>query len=152
MSLIEYRLKRNFRATREPKPETCKDFGQRFVIQKHNASRLHYDFRLEMKNNETGDVTLKSWAIPKEPMMDPKVRRLAIQVDDHELSYADFEGEIPKGQYGAGTVKTWDKGEYDLIDRKDYKYIINLHGKKLKGEFVLVQMTGKEWLLFKKKE
>jgi len=117
-----------------------------FVIQKHFARSLHWDLRLEM------DGVLKSWALPKEPMKDPKVRRLAIQVEDHELSYADFEGEIPKDEYGAGVVKIFDKGTYDLIDRKDYKHIINLHGKKLKGEFVLVQMKGKEWLFFKKKE
>lgn len=117
-----------------------------FVVHKHFARNLHWDLRLEM------DDVLKSWAVPKEPSMDPKLRRLAIQVEDHELSYADFEGEIPKGQYGAGIVRIWDNGNYELIDRKDYKLIIELHGKKLKGKFVLVQMKGKEWLLFKGRE
>ncbi len=114
-----------------------------FVIHKHFAKSLHWDLRLEM------DGALKSWALPKEPSMDMKVKRLAIQVDDHELLYAGFEGEIPKGQYGAGIVKIWDSGEYDLTDRKDYKLIVRLHGRKLKGKFILVQMQGKEWLFFK---
>jgi DNA ligase D-like protein (predicted 3'-phosphoesterase) len=116
-----------------------------FVVHKHFARSPHWDLRLEI------DGFLKSWAMPKEPMMDPKVRRLAIQVDDHELGYADFEGEIPKGQYGAGVVKIWDKGDYVLKDKKDYKLIVELHGKKLKGEFVLVQMKDRQWLFFKKK-
>lgn len=117
-----------------------------FVIQKHFASHLHWDFRLEM------DGVLKSWAVPKEPSAEEGVKRLAVQVDDHDLGYADFEGEIPQGQYGAGTVKIWDKGTYKLIDKKDFKLVIELHGEKLKGEYTLVQMKGKQWLLFKKKE
>ncbi len=117
-----------------------------FVVQKHFARSLHWDFRLGM------DGVLKSWAVPKEPTMDTGVRRLAIAVDDHDMSYADFEGGIPKGEQGAGTVQLWDRGTYRLIDRKDYKLVFELHGKKLKGEFVLVQMKGRQWLLFKKKE
>jgi len=113
-----------------------------FVIHKHFSKTPHWDLRLEM------DGVLKSWAMPKEPMMN--VRRLAIQVDDHELSYADFEGEIPKGQYGAGVVKIWDEGEYKLNDRTDFKLEFNLKGKKLIGDFILVQMKERQWLLFHK--
>lgn len=120
-----------------------------FVVQKHDASHLHYDFRLEL------DGVLKSWAIPKEPSTDTKVKRLAVQVEDHELGYENFEGKIPEGMYGAGTVKIWDKGTYELIDRKDKKLVFDLNGEKLKGRFVLVKFerTGKKnWLFFKKKE
>lgn len=117
---------------------------KKFVVQKHYASHLHWDFRLEL-----GGV-LRSWAVPKEPTMEPGVKRLAIQVPDHDLEYADFEGTIPEGQYGAGKVERWDSGTYDMIDKKDFKIVFELHGKKLKGEFVLVQMKDKQWLLFKK--
>jgi len=116
-----------------------------FVVHKHFATHLHWDLRIEM------DGALKSWALPKEPMDDPKVRRLAISVQDHELSYADFEGNIPKGEYGAGTVQIWDKGECSILDRKDFKLIIDFQGNKLKGEYVLVQMKERQWLFFKKK-
>ena len=116
-----------------------------YVIHKHFAKHLHWDLRLEL------DGVLKSWAIPKEPSSNPKVRRLAIQVDDHELSYAEFEGEIPEGEYGAGTVQIWDKGTYSLIDRKDYKWIVDIKGKKLKGQYVIVHMKDRQWLFFKKK-
>jgi bifunctional non-homologous end joining protein LigD len=118
-----------------------------FVIQEHNASHLHWDFRLEM------DGVLKSWAVPKEPNMADK--RLAVQVEDHDLDYASFEGTIPAGSYGAGTVKIWDKGTYELINRKDTKLIFKLKGRKLKGEFVLLKFAKageKSWLLFHKKE
>ncbi|MFW6450124.1 MAG: DNA polymerase ligase N-terminal domain-containing protein [Nanoarchaeota archaeon] len=115
-----------------------------FVIQKHYAKNLHWDLRLEMYG------VFKSWAVPKEPPNEPKVRRLAIQVDDHALEYADFEGEIPEGSYGAGTVQIWDKGTYRMIDRKDFKLIFELRGDKLQGEFTLVQMKDKQWLFFKK--
>ena len=124
----------------------------KFVVQKHAASHLHFDFRLEL------DGVLKSWAIPKEP--NNTDRRLAIHVEDHSLEYGDFEGTIPKGSYGAGTVKIWDKGEFVLVDRKYDKIIFQLSGKKLKGEFVLVKFSasenskrklkGNEWLFFKK--
>jgi bifunctional non-homologous end joining protein LigD len=119
-----------------------------FVVQKHNASHLHYDFRLEM-----GRV-LKSWAVPKEPSMDPKDRRLAIEVDDHDLDYAGFSGTIEEG-YGKGTVEIWDKGKYEMISKKETKMIFELHGKKLKGSFVLLKFEKagpKNWLLFKKKD
>ncbi len=115
-----------------------------FVVQKHFATNLHWDFRLEMDN------VLKSWAIPKEPSLQQGIKRLAIQTDDHDLEYADFEGEIPKGHYGAGTVKIWDKGTYTLIDKTDFKIEFELHGKKMTGKHVLVQMKDKQWLIFKK--
>jgi DNA ligase D-like protein (predicted 3'-phosphoesterase) len=119
-----------------------------FIIQKHHARNLHYDFRLEM------DGVLKSWAVPKEPSSEMGVKRLAVQVEDHELSYAGFEGQIADGEYGAGTVEIWDKGTYELIDRKPNKIVFELHGKKLKGKYTLVQFGKEEknWLLFKAKE
>jgi DNA ligase D-like protein (predicted 3'-phosphoesterase) len=120
-----------------------------FVLHKHFASRLHYDLRLEM------DGVLKSWAVPKEPPTDSKTKRLAIAVEDHELSYADFEGEIPKGQYGAGKVEIWDKGTYELVgdDPNDGKKIeFRLDGKKMNGTYVLLNTNGKQWLFFRKKE
>lgn len=120
-----------------------------FVIQKHDASHLHYDFRLEMNG------VLKSWAIPKQPSTNTKVRRLAVQVDDHDLDYANFEGKIPEGQYGAGTVEIWDKGTYELESKKKDKIVFVLHGKKLKGKFCLIKFEKagpKNWLFFKVKE
>ncbi len=118
-----------------------------FVIQKHDASHLHYDFRLEH------DGVLKSWAVPKEPPKEKDVKRLAVQVDDHDLDYADFEGEIPEGSYGAGTVEIWDKGEYELDSWKESKIVFHLKGKKLKGKYVLLnaKMGGdkKNWLIFR---
>lgn len=118
-----------------------------FVIQKHYARNLHYDFRLEM------DGVLKSWAVPKEPPTEPGIKRLAVQVEDHELSYANFEGDIPEGEYGAGTVEIWDNGTYEFISRKPNKIVFELHGKKLKGKYTLVQFRKekKNWLLFKAK-
>ena len=116
------------------------------MIQEHRATHLHYDFRLEM------DGVLKSWAIPKEPSTDPKVKRLAIQVNDHKLGYENFEGVIPEGQYGAGPVKIWDKGSYELIERTGNKIVFNLNGKRLKGEFALVKFKKarfQNWLFFK---
>ncbi len=117
-----------------------------FVIQKHNARKLHYDFRLEMDN------ILKSWAVPKEPPTEEGIKRLAVQVEDHEIGYENFEGEIPEGEYGAGTVEIWDKGTYELVKReKDLiKFILN--GKRLKGEYVLIRFKkagDKDWLFFK---
>ena len=120
-----------------------------FVVQKHLARSLHYDFRLEM------DGVLKSWAIPKEPSMEPDVRRLAIMVDDHDLSYADFEGVIEEGSYGAGKVEIWDKGTYELEARRDNKLVFVLHGKKLKGRYTILKFDkagSNNWLLFKTKE
>ena len=119
-----------------------------FVIQKHHARNLHWDFRLEM------DGVLKSWAVPKEPPTQIGLKRLAVQVEDHELDYADYEGDIPEGEYGAGKVEIWDKGTYELLSRKEKKLVFMLDGKKLKGKYTLVQF-GKEqknWLLFRAKE
>lgn len=121
----------------------------RFVVHEHHASRLHYDFRLEL------DGVLKSWAVPKEPPLEPGPRRLAVQVDDHELDYLDFEGVIPEGQYGAGKVLIWDNGSFELIDRGADKIAIKISGKRLSGSYAIVRMKDKgekNWLLLKKKE
>ncbi|MCU1260395.1 MAG: dependent ligase, partial [Bryobacterales bacterium] len=158
MSLEEYSRKRHFDKTPEPKPsKISKSHDQRFFIQRHNATRLHYDFRLEI------DGTLKSWAVPKGPTLDPAPKRLAAMVEDHPLDYGDFEGNIPAGNYGGGSVMLWDRGTYELIGdlpardqiaRGDLKF--RLFGEKLKGEFALVKMHGRgkgnEWLLLKKKD
>ena len=115
----------------------------RFVIQKHYASRLHYDLRLEM------DGVLKSWAIPKEPSDDTKVKRLAIQVEDHDLDYIDFEGEIDEGKYGAGRVEIWDSGEYEFVENERGFMRVRLHGKRLSGPWKLIHTKwkpGNQWL------
>ena len=118
-----------------------------FVIQKHAARRLHYDLRLEM------DGVLKSWAVPKEPPVEAGVKRLAVQVEDHPLEYANFEGIIPEGHYGAGKVEIWDKGSYILRERTENKIIFDLEGERLRGTYVLIRFKGdKNWLFFKKKE
>ena len=118
----------------------------RFVIQKHDATHLHYDFRLEMDN------VLKSWAIPKEPPTESGVKRLAVEVEDHQLSYMDFEGTIPEGQYGAGTVKIWDKGIYTLKHRNLKKIMFTLHGQRQSGNYTLLRFKeDKNWLFFKNK-
>lgn len=118
-----------------------------YVIQEHHASHLHWDLRLEM------DGVLKSWAIPKEPPIDANVKRLAVEVEDHPLEYAAFEGTISEGQYGAGEVKIWDKGTYDPIDIQEGKIIVNVDGAKLKGEYCLIKtkLQKNSWLFFKKK-
>lgn len=118
-----------------------------FVIQEHNARNLHFDFRLEMNG------VLKSWAIPKIPPRKKGTKRLAIQVEDHDLSYANFEGEIKKG-YGKGTVKIWDKGTYELESKKSGKIVFHLNGKKLNGKYCLIKTNygnkpEKSWLFFK---
>jgi bifunctional non-homologous end joining protein LigD len=119
----------------------------RFVVQRHDASHLHWDFRLEM------DGVLKSWAVPKEPPTRPGLRRLAVAVEDHDLDYIDFEGVIPEGEYGAGTVEIWDKGNFELESRKPDKLVFELRGEKMKGRYTLVHFTEKaeNWLLFKSK-
>jgi DNA ligase D-like protein (predicted 3'-phosphoesterase) len=122
LSLEEYRRKRNFEKTTEPKGD-----NRIYVIQKHAATHLHYDLRLEM------DGVLKSWAIPKEPPTMPSVRRLAVEVEDHPVEYANFEGTIPEGEYGAGTVEIWDRGTYRLLERKEDKLIIEINGNRLSG-------------------
>jgi len=170
MALEEYRKKRNFKATPEPAPKLDPKKGFRFVVQKHRASHLHYDFRLEM-----GGV-LKSWAVPKGPSLDPADKRLAMMVEDHPVSYFDFEGIIPPGNYGAGTVEVWDAGTWEplmspgkhsreemektadeLLKKGDFKF--RLKGRKLPGEFVLVKTRsrrpgskGNEWLLIKHRD
>ena len=149
MSLNSYKQKREFSKTPEPKGK-IKNSNEKliFVVQEHHASHLHWDFRLEING------VLKSWAIPKEPPTAKGIKRLAIQVEDHPLNYADFEGEIPKGNYGAGKVEIWDAGTYELDDLKRDKIEFELHGKKLKGKYVLVKtkygkQKEKSWLFFK---
>ena len=170
MPLEEYKRKRRFEETPEPPPKVEKEKGHRFVVQKHRATRLHYDFRLEMEG------VLKSWAVPKGPSLDPADKRLAMQVEDHPVSYFDFEGNIPEGNYGAGNVIVWDVGTWEPLSPKavDGKYLpgteaeaaamiakgdlkFRLHGKRLNGDFALIHMKGRrpgskgtEWLLIKK--
>ncbi|MBL26190.1 MAG: DNA ligase [Rhodospirillaceae bacterium] len=162
MSGSDYEKKRDFSRTPEPKPGRRKG-GKRpiFVIQKHDASTLHYDFRLEV------DGVLKSWAVPKGPSTDPRVKRLAVPTEDHPLDYADFEGVIPEGQYGGGRVIVWDKGTFENITEKDGAikpaaaaladghFMVRLDGEKLHGGYAL-QRTGKgkdeRWLLVKMRD
>jgi len=117
----------------------------RFVIQKHKATHLHYDFRLEMDN------VLKSWAVPKEPPTAPGLRRLAVEVEDHALDYINFEGTIPEGEYGAGTVEIWDKGTYILKNRTDKLIEFTLQGSRLIGDYALIHFKENNWLLIRKK-
>ncbi len=149
MSLKEYNRKRNFSKTEEPTGKsTPKKSAHRFVIQKHAASRLHYDFRLEM------DGTLKSWAVPKGVPYAKGEKRLAVQVEDHPVSYINFEGTIPKGQYGGGTVMVWDRGTFEPLSPDPSKELFGgklhfiLHGEKLEGEWYLARLRDeKNWLL-----
>src|SRR5213082_1084432 len=131
MSLNEYRRKRVFTQTPEPEPRAEQPGGSRFFVQRHSARRLHYDLRLEM------DGVLKSWALPHGPTLDPAIKRLAVHVEDHPLDYGNFEGTIPSGNYGAGSVMLWDRGTFELlgdlpakaqIDHGDLKF--RLHGHK----------------------
>lgn len=146
VSLKQYSKKRNFKSTNEPRGEIKAQNGNIYVIQKHAATHLHYDLRLEM------DGVLKSWAVPKEPPTVIGVRRLAVQVEDHPVEYANFEGEIPEGEYGAGMVEIWDRGTYRLLERKEDKFIVEINGEKLKGVYVLLRFKDqKNWLFFKKK-
>ncbi len=169
MSLKEYERKRKFSDTPEPKPVEAERGGWRFVVQKHKATRLHYDFRLEL------DGVLKSWAVPKWPSLDPSDKRLAMQVEDHPVEYINFEGRIPEGNYGAGTVMVWDRGTWmpegtegmmdaereaharAMLEKGDLKFRLN--GMKLKGSWVLAKMRsrrpgskGTEWLLIKHRD
>ena len=171
MSLDEYKRKRRFEETPEPPPKLEKQSRRRFVVQRHDATRLHYDFRLEMEG------VLKSWAVPKGPSLDPADKRLAMQVEDHPVSYYDFEGTIPQGNYGGGTVMVWDAGTWEplspvpvngeyvpgtekeaaaMLVKGDLKF--RLKGKRLNGDFALVHIKGRagskgnEWLLIKKKD
>jgi bifunctional non-homologous end joining protein LigD len=147
MALEEYRKKRDFGKT--PEPSGGKSLGEPiFVVQKHQASHLHYDLRLESEG------VLKSWAVPKGPSLNPKDKRLAVMTEDHPIDYAGFEGKIPEGEYGGGTVMVWDNGavEGDLkegLQKGHVGFILN--GKKLKGEWSLVRLKeSKNWLLIKK--
>ncbi|HMU07596.1 MAG TPA: DNA polymerase ligase N-terminal domain-containing protein, partial [Kaistella sp.] len=164
-SLDQYNAKRDFNKTSEPEGKSESSNGKlKFVVQRHAASRLHYDFRLEM------DGVLKSWAVPKGPSLNPDDKRLAMMVEDHPYAYRTFEGTIPKGNYGAGEVEIWDEGTYEPLEklkgksddlvmrselhRESMKFI--LHGKKLKGEFALVKIKnsqdGNAWLLIKHRD
>jgi bifunctional non-homologous end joining protein LigD len=160
-ALKTYREKRRFDVTPEPQGGKASPKGKmKFVIQKHAASHLHYDFRLENAG------VLLSWAVPKGPSTDPAVKRLAMHVEDHPLDYADFEGIIPKGQYGGGTVMVWDQGTYVNLTNRDGKLVplsaglakghidFWLQGKKLNGGWSLLRMSSnpKQWLLVKMKD
>ena len=148
--LSEYASKRNFEVTPEPKGGEKKEEKLIFVIQEHHARRLHYDLRLE-----SGGV-LKSWAVPKGMPENSEQRRLAVETEDHPFEYASFEGTIPAGQYGAGTVKIWDKGHYETKVWENDKIEFTLNGQRLKGRYVLVRLKkakdDKSWLLLKGKE
>jgi len=162
MPLKEYREKRNFQISPEPSGKSATATASKrpllYVIQKHRATQLHYDFRLEFHG------VLLSWAVPKGPSLDPSVKRLAMQVEDHPREYGDFEGVIPEGEYGGGTVMVWDQGEWlpesedveEALRKGDLKF--TLRGKKLHGSWVLVRThgfgskEGKSWLLIKHRD
>ncbi len=153
MSLKEYKEKRDFSKTREPRESKLRKKRDRlvYVIQRHYASHLHYDLRLE----EEG--VLKSWAIPKTPNLKEGIKRLAVETEDHPLGYEEFEGRIPEGQYGAGKVEIWDKGEYLPIETAPTKRVMEIKGKKLTGTYCLIKIKAadkkdKNWLFFKLKE
>src|SRR3954451_21479122 len=156
LDIETYNRKRDFKKTKEPRGRKLKGKGDSFVVQKHAASRLHWDFRLEL------DGVLKSWAVPKGPSLDPNEKRLAMRTEDHPLDYGDFEGTIPAGQYGGGTVMLWDRGYWEPepgtdphegLRKGDLKIVMD--GERLKGGFVLVRMKRRErekrnnWLLIK---
>ncbi|MFP4170346.1 MAG: DNA polymerase ligase N-terminal domain-containing protein [Methanomassiliicoccales archaeon] len=146
MPLDEYREKRDFRET--PEPSEGGEEERIFVIQEHHASHFHHDFRLAM-----GGV-LRSWAVPKGVPTEPKVKRLAVQTEDHPLAYAGFEGEIPEGQYGAGKVIIWDRGTYELEEEEEGKLVFRLNGERLEGRYALIRFKGREseeknWLLMR---
>ncbi len=164
MSIQLYKKKRNFKSTPEPSGKPAKSKSHlAFVVQRHKASHLHYDFRLEI------DDVLKSWAVPKGPSLNPKDKRLAMMVEDHPFDYRKFEGIIPEGNYGAGIVEIWDEGEFSDINNSEKDIALRtlkaglhagslkfrLNGKKLKGEFALIKLKTKEdnaWLLIKHKD
>jgi bifunctional non-homologous end joining protein LigD len=152
--LAEYTRKRRFNVTPEPagKPGRTRKKALEFVVQKHRASRLHYDFRLEH------DGVMLSWAVPKGPSLDPANKRFAMQTEDHPIEYNQFEGVIPEGEYGGGTVMIWDRGTWEpevkdvdaALAKGDLKF--TLHGKKLRGSWVLVRMRPRQWLLIKHRD
>ena len=149
VTLNEYKAKRNFSKSPEPAAGAGKPSGSNYVVQEHHASHLHWDLRLER-----GGV-LKSWAVPRGPPVKPGERRLAIAVEDHPLDYAGFEGVIPEGEYGAGTVQIWDRGTYEALKWTEEKIEIRIRGEQLSGSYELFRFRKageKEWLLFKKKE
>jgi DNA ligase D-like protein (predicted 3'-phosphoesterase) len=143
--LDDYAKKRRFTRTPEPAGKVKRSKRNRFVVQEHHASRLHWDFRLEL------DGVLKSWAVPKGPPEESGVRRLAVEVEDHPVDYISFEGAIPKGEYGAGTVKIWDKGTFKLKQRTENTYEFWLKGKRLNGKYALIRFKEKNWLIIKTK-
>jgi DNA ligase D-like protein (predicted 3'-phosphoesterase) len=145
LALESYEKKRNLSRTAEPGAKVKKTGRQRFVVQEHRATRLHWDFRLEL------DGVLKSWAVPMGPPVEAGIRRLAVEVEDHPVGYINFHGTIPKGSYGAGTVKIWDKGTFRLKTRTDSMYEFWLKGKRLNGRYALVRFKQKNWLIFKMK-
>src|SRR5256886_4943809 len=152
-SLREYRAKRNFRSTAEPEGGQATAAASaeqpaeslRFVVQEHHARRLHWDLRLER------DGVLVSWALPRGVPEDPKRNHLAVHVEDHPLDYGDFEGEIPKGEYGAGTVRVWDRGTYETqkwrLEGPKQEVMVTLHGSRLEGRYVLFQTDGQNWMI-----
>jgi bifunctional non-homologous end joining protein LigD len=152
--LAEYNRRRRFDVTPEPagKPQKGRQKKLEFVVQKHRASRLHYDFRLEH------DGVMHSWAVPKGPSLDPAHKRFAMQTEDHPIDYNQFEGVIPEGEYGGGTVMIWDRGTWipqvedvdAALARGDLKF--TLQGKKLRGSWVLVRMRDRQWLLIKHRD
>lgn len=154
MPLKQYHQKRNFARSPEPYGKQSRDRKNLYVIQKHDASHLHYDLRLQVNG------VLKSWAVPKGPSLDPNVKRLAVHVEDHPVEYGSFEGTIPEGEYGGGTVMLWDKGQWEIQDadaEKAYEkgnLTFLLKGKKLKGLWKLIRIksTPKNWLLIKIKD
>ncbi len=165
MSLEKYYKKRIFNKTCEPEGKLRTHGEFRFVVHKHQARNLHWDFRLELpedppeKKNDPpeglGYWVLKSWAVPKEPPNTLGIKRLALEVEDHPVDYIDFHGIIPEGQYGAGKVEIWDSGKFKLISRLDNQIEFTLSGKRLIGEYVMLKMKGPKWkenhwLFFKK--
>lgn len=153
--LAKYNAKRDFTRTAEPAGKIARTGGNRFMVQKHDATRLHWDFRLEV------DGVLKSWAVTRGPSLDPNEKRLAVRTEDHPLSYADFEGTIPKGQYGGGTVMLWDDGVWEPVEGKSAKDLekghlhFRLEGERMKGEWLLIRLKprgnekNENWLLRK---
>ena len=145
MPLDKYWEKRNFKRTSEPRGEVYGDKGNIYVVQKHYASHLHYDLRLEKEG------VLKSWAVPKEPPIKKGIKKLAIETEDHPIEYANFQGTIPEGEYGAGTVEIWDKGTYKTEKWNEDKKVMIINGDKLKGRYCLIKFRKQEnaWLFFK---
>jgi len=158
MPLEKYSKKRDFSQTGEPLPKPGKKSLKRFVIQEHNASRLHYDFRLETE--EKDGAVLKSWAVPKNLPLKPGIKRLAVATEDHPIEYLKFKGEIPEGNYGAGTVKIWDRGKWKLLEGgfAEGRLIFELKGAKVNGGYAMIRAKGcdgkkdkRDWLVFKRK-